>query len=54
MYLKNGKSVKKNMGDGSLVFNPEQRKRISKAKTLKELGKAIMLAEQTWAKYNTD
>lgn len=54
MYLNNGKNVTKNMGDGSLVFNPEQRKRIAKAKNLKELGEAIIKAEQTWAKYNTD
>ena len=54
MYLKNGKSKSKNMGDGSLIFNPKQRERISKARNLKELGEAIIKAEQTWAKYNTD
>jgi hypothetical protein len=54
LYYKDGRVESKNMGDGSLVFNPKQRKRIAKAKTLKQKGKAIMKAEKTWRKNNTD
>lgn len=54
LYYKGGGVDAKDIGDGSLIFNPEQRKRISKAKGKKAKGKAIMKAEATWRKHNTD